>query len=88
MPKRAKLTGVDRLFENAPASTATEPQDTAIVQSSPALKPERWDDRYHRRTFHCADDNWEALEAWCKRTGMSRSAAINAALEAFLESHE
>ena len=89
MPKRAKLTGVDRLFENAPASTATEPQDTASAANAPTpAAKQRWDDRYHRRTFHCADDNWEALEAWCKRTGTSRSAALNAALEEFLALHK
>ena len=92
MSKRAKLTGVDRLFENAPAPSATAsqpPQTTATPpQVPPPSKSERWDDRHHRRTFHCADDNWEALEAWCKRTGMSRSAAINAALEAFLSSKD
>ena len=92
MPKRAKLTGVERLFENAPAPSATEsqqPQDTATApQASPASKTERWDDRYHRRTFHCADANWAALEAFCQRTGMSRAAAINAALEEFLASHK
>jgi hypothetical protein len=88
MPKRAKLTGVERLFENAPASSATKPQDTAAVQPAPALKPERWDDRYHRRTFHCADANWAALEAFCRLAGMSRAAAINAALEVFLDASD
>ncbi|NMP24847.1 hypothetical protein [Sulfobacillus harzensis] len=89
MPKRAKLTGVDRLFENAPAPFATKPQDTVKASGSSAPKAgQRWDDRYHRRTFYCEDENWAALQAWCKQTGTSHSAALNAALKAFLNSHE
>lgn len=79
MPKRAKLTGVDRLFQGS-ESVATAPP------TSDAGQPEatRWEERFHRRTFYCADDNWAALQAWCQRTGTSHSAALNAAIEAFL----
>ena len=85
MPKRAKLTGVDRLFENAPVPVANEPQDTAKAPVSAVSKDgQRWDDHYHRRTFYCEDENWAALQAWCKRTGTSHSAALNAAIALFL----
>lgn len=82
MPKRAKLTGVDRLFENAPALSATAPQDTAKAPVSSEIA-QRWDDHYHRRTFYCEDENWAALQAWCKQTGTSHSGALNAAIDLF-----
>lgn len=85
MPKRARLTGVDRLFGNGADVAAAEPPEIADAQSSSASASKaRWDDHHHRRTFYCEDSNWAALQAWCKRTGTSHSAALNAAIEAFL----
>lgn len=87
MPKRAKLTGVDRLFQPTTSPSEPESQEPAMAQQTPeSASKSRWDEHHHRRTFYCEDSNWAALQAWCKRTGTSHSAAINAALEAFLAS--
>lgn len=88
--------GIDKLFHATP-----DPQPTADPQPSPAPRPTAaplateasspapqrgaWDAAHRRRTFHCDNAVWDRLVVWCQENGVSHSAAITQALEAFLK---
>lgn len=92
--KRPTLTeaGVGKLFRPSVAETPTAPLLKAIeAVPDPATLPSSessWEATHRRRTFHCPNATWDRLEAWCRQSGMSRSAAITQALEAFLAAQE
>jgi len=92
--KRPTLTeaGVGKLFRPSVAETPTEPLPKAVesIQKTATSPPSKasWEATHRRRTFHCPNATWERLEAWCRQSGLSRSAAITQALEAFLATHE
>jgi hypothetical protein len=89
-------SGIDKLFHSAP-----DPQTSATPQQSPAPRPTAaplatavpspasprgaWDAAHRRRTFHCDNAVWDRLVVWCTENGVSHSAAITQALEAFLD---
>ena len=87
-PKRPTLaqSGIDKLFE---ASGTPEALSAAPATPSPTFPGNTtprgsWEATHHRRTFHCDNAVWGRLVAWCRETGMSHSATIEQALEAFL----
>lgn len=86
--KRAKLTGVEQLFAGSLVSDEPEASPASAPPAPAPQRPQRWEDRFHRRTFYCADELWEALEQWCQQTGTSHSAALNTALRDFLAQQE
>jgi hypothetical protein len=94
--KRPTLTeaGVGKLFRPSVAETPAAPLPNAIEavpeSATPAPSPSeaRWEATHRRRTFHCPNATWDRLEAWCRQSGMSRSAAITQALDAFLAAQE
>jgi len=84
--KRPKLTGIERLFEPSALAPAAPPSEEPAVRGEDRIPDRnRWEDRYHRRTFYCADQLWEALDHWCQQTRTSHSAALNAAIQTFLD---
>jgi len=92
--KRPTLTeaGVGKLFRPSVAETSTEPLPQAVESSQKtATSPPSeasWEATHRRRTFHCPNATWDQLEAWCRQSGLSRSAAITQALETFLATQE
>ncbi len=83
--------GVDKLFRPSMAEVPTDPLPKAgESEKTPAatVPPSSWEATHRRRTFHCPNATWDRLEAWCRHSGMSRSAAISAALADFLEHHD
>ncbi len=88
--------GIDKLFHPTPdpqppadpqQSLALRPTASPLATESPSPAPPRgaWDAAHRRRTFHCDNAVWDRLVAWCQENGVSHSATITQALEAFLE---
>jgi len=93
--KRPTLTeaGVGKLFRPSVAEAPAEPLPPSVEPNSatataPPLEATTWEAIHRRRTFHCPNATWNRLEAWCRQSGMSRSAAITQALDAFLATQE
>jgi len=92
--KRPTLTeaGVGKLFRPTAPEAPTEPLPKAAesIQKTATSPPSEasWEATHRRRTFHCPNATWDRLEAWCRRSGLSRSAAITQALETFLAAQE
>lgn len=88
---RLRDHGIDIMFTR-PEDTESTNTPSAVARPGPGganpEEPSRWDATHHRRTFHCPDALWTRLETWCARSGMSRSATLTQALEAFLASRE
>jgi len=90
MSKRPTLAdaGIDKLFQSSPPREAS-PRPTAAplatAATAPAAPRGAWDAAHRRRTFHCDNAVWDRLVVWCQENGVSHSAAITQALEAFLE---
>ena len=92
--KRPTLTeaGVGKLFRPSVPEAPAEPLPKAVesIQKTATSPPSdaSWEATHRRRTFHCPNATWDRLEAWCRQSGLSRSATITQALEAFLAMHE
>ncbi|PSR22394.1 MAG: hypothetical protein C7B43_20795 [Sulfobacillus benefaciens] len=83
-------SGIEKLFHPPEAPVPAETPSLQPVTSpnthadkSPSSSAS-WDATHKRRTFHCPNDTWNRLVAWCDRNGVSHSAAMTQALEAFL----
>ncbi len=85
-------SGVSKLFRPSGTEVPAEPLPKAVEpvpdSATPSPSEARWEATHRRRTFHCPNATWERLEAWCRQSGMSRSATITQALEVFFAAQE
>ncbi len=87
-------SGIEKLFHpsetpspaEASAPQPVDPSDTH-ANKSPSSSTS-WDATHKRRTFHCPNETWDRLVTWCDQHGISHSATIAQALEAFLDTQE
>ena len=78
--------GVSNLFQPSPAPPVPSPQETPRdLPATGSASAGGWEATHRRRTFHCENAVWDRLVAWCAENGVSHSAAITQALEAFLK---
>jgi hypothetical protein len=80
--------GIDKLFhppETPLARETSSPQSMTAPEFHPdPSAPTSWDATHHRRTFYCPDALWVQLQQYCQQKGLSQSAAMTQALEAWL----
>ncbi len=74
-------SGIDKLFQSSHPPVPSRP---ATAPVTPATPTGTWEATHRRRTFYCDNAVWDRLTAWGKDHGISHSAAITQALEAFL----